>query len=118
MSNDAFAQISDDSFSNGSPVITTDGQGRRRILSMPVELSEYPSTLGDKGDVILGDFSQYLIAEKEPEFVSSLHVRFLFNESVFRFSWRVDGQSAWASALTPKNSIVTQSPFVTLAERA
>ena len=118
MGNDAFAQISDASFSNGSPVVTTDAAGQRRILSMPLHLSEYPATLGDKGDVVLGDFSQYLIAEKEPGFVSSIHVRFLWDESVFRFTWRIDGQSAWASPLTPKNSAVTQSPWVTLAERA
>ena len=118
MSNDCFAQISDVSFSNGAPVVTTDGQGRRRILSMPVELSEYPAKLGDEGDVVLGDFSQYLIAEKEPEFVPSIHVRFLWDEQVFRFTWRLDGQPAWSSPLTPKNSATTQSPFVTLAERA
>lgn len=117
MSNDAFAQISDGSFSNGSPIVTTDAQGRRRILAMPVELSEYPPAIGSAGDVILGDFSQYLIAEKEPEFVPSLHVRFLFAEGVFRFTWRIDGQSAWASPITPKNSTTTQSPWVTLAER-
>ena len=85
---------------------------------MPLELSEYPAAIGSEGDVILADFSQYLIAEKEPEFVPSLHVRFLFAEAVFRFLWRIDGQSAWASPITPKNSTVTQSPFVTLAERA
>ena len=118
MSNDCFAQIANDSFSNGSPVVTTDGQGRRRILSMPVELSEYPPALGSAGDVVLGDFSQYLIAEIGPEFTSSLHVRFLWNEGVFRFIWRIDGQPAWSSAITPKNSSTTQSPFVTLAARA
>ena len=118
MANDCFAQISDASFSNGSPVVTNDAAGQRRILSMPLHLTEYTPKLGDAGDVVLGDFSQYLIAEKEPEFVPSIHVRFLWNESVFRFTWRIDGQSAWASPLTPKNSTVTQSPWVTLAERA
>ena len=115
---DAFAQISDDSFSNGSPVITIGADGSRRILGMPVELSEYPPVVGDAGDVILGDFSQYLIAEKQIEFASSIHVRFLWNEGVFRFTWRIDGQSAWSGPITPKNSAVTQSPWGTLAERA
>ena len=50
MNNAASSQISDASFSNGAPVVTTDAQGRRRILAMPVALVEYTPTLGDAGD--------------------------------------------------------------------
>ena len=117
MSNDALPKIADASFQNGAPVITTDATGRRRILAMPVELVEYTPSLSTAGDVILADFSQYLLAEIAPDFLSSIHVRFLWNEGVFKLRWRVDGQPAWTSPLTPKNSTITQSPFIALAAR-
>lgn len=117
-SNAVFNQIADAQFANGTPVVTYGPNGGRFILGMPLLLSEYTPMLGDKGDVLLADFGQYLIGEIAPDFISSLHVRFLWNESVFRFRWRIDGQPAWASAITPKNSNITQSPFVALAERA
>lgn len=117
MSNDAFAQIADAQFANGTPVVTY--QGRQRfILGMPLLLVEYTAALGTAGDVILADFSQYLVSEIEPQFLSSIHLRFLYHESCFKFRYRVDGQSAWRSAITPKNSSTTQSPFVTLETRA
>ncbi len=117
MSNDALPKIADGNFQNGAPVVTTDATGRRRILAMPLELVEYVPALSTAGDVLLVDFSQYLLAEIAPDFISSIHVRFLWNEGVFKFRWRIDGAPAWASPITPKNSTTTQSPFVALAER-
>jgi hypothetical protein len=48
----------------------------------------------------------------------SLHVRFEYNERTFRFTMRNDGRCWWRSAITPKKSSTTLSPFVTLAARA
>jgi hypothetical protein len=48
----------------------------------------------------------------------SIHVRFLYNERTFRFVLLNAGQPWWKSALTPKHSSNTLSPFVTLAPRA
>ena len=117
MSNDVFAQVCDASFSNGSPVVTTGPDGGRAILQMPIMLSEYSPSLGGLGDVTLADFSQFLVGEKAPEFLSSLHVRFLTHELAFRFRWRLDGQPAWRSPITPKNSANLELPFVSLAAR-
>lgn len=97
--------------------VSYDGRGVPRILGKPVLPVEVCPAVGAVGDVILADLSQYLIAEQAPEFISSLHVRFLSDEGVFRFRWRLDGQSAWAEPITPMNSATTQSPFVTLAAR-
>jgi len=49
----------------------------------------------------------------------SIHVKFDYDESVFRFVLRVDGQPVRASALTPYKggSGATLSHFVTLAAR-
>jgi HK97 family phage major capsid protein len=105
------------SFSNGSPVVTTGADGTRRILSMPVALTEYTPALGSAGDVLLVDLSQYAVAERSRDFLSSLHVRFIWDEQVFRSRYRVDGQPLWQQPVTPKNSTTTQSPFIRLAER-
>ena len=118
MGNDAYAQIADAQFANGVPIVTTGANGHQYILGLPLVLSEYTAALGTVGDIVLADMSQYLVGEEAPNFISSIHVRFIYHEGVFRFRWRVDGQPAWKSPVTPKNSATTQSPFVMLAERA
>lgn len=89
------------------------------LYGRPVIPVEYCATLGTVGDIILADFSQYLLADKSGiQSASSIHVQFLYDETVFRFIYRVDGQPTWNSALTPANGSATLSPFVTLATRA
>ena len=84
----------------------------------PIYFSEFSETLGDKGDLILADFSQYLEgAIGSMESMESTHVRFLENERAFRVSMRNDGRPWWRSAITPKKGAATLSPFVTLAAR-
>lgn len=81
---------------------------------------EQASTLGDKGDIFLADFSQYLLG-KDSDGVStatSIHLRFDFGETVFRWTLFADGQPWWSAPLTPFNGGPTQSPFVFLDERA
>jgi hypothetical protein len=46
-----------------------------------------------------------------------MHVRFSYDEMAFRITYRVNGQPAWKTALTPKNGNSTVSPFVTLEAR-
>jgi HK97 family phage major capsid protein len=89
------------------------------LLGRPVIPVEYCATLGDKNDIVLADFSQYVLADKGGvQSASSIHVAFLTDESVFRLVYRCDGQPLWSSALTPYKGSNTLSPFVTLAERA
>jgi len=76
-------------------------------------------TLGTTGDIIFADLSQYLLAEKGGiDAASSIHVKFVYDETAFRFVMRVDGQPWWNSALTPYKGTNTQSPFVVLATRS
>lgn len=117
MSNDNFKLILDLTTAEGSPVIETRDDGERRMLSIPVELCEYTPALSNAGDILLCDFSQYLLAEREPGIDSSIHVQFSSDESAFRFRFRADGQPGWTSPITPKNSTTTQSPFVALGAR-
>jgi len=98
--------------------ITYSPEGVMRIKGRDVLAVEQAKTLGDKGDIILVDLSQYVLIDKDDiEMAESVHVRFIYAESVFRFMYRVNGQPFWTSALTPANGSNTLSPYVTLAER-
>lgn len=92
-----------------------------RLLRRPIVWCEHCQTLGTTGDIILADLSQYNTASKAGspgvQAASSIHVKFLEGEQVFRFIIRIDGQPMWYSDLTPKHGSVTKSPFVKLAER-
>jgi HK97 family phage major capsid protein len=89
------------------------------LFGRPVIPVEYASALGDEGDISLVDLSQYMLIDKGGiNAASSLHVRFLYDESVFRFIYRVDGQPIWKKPLTPYKGASTLSPFITLAARA
>jgi len=92
------------------------------LLGRPVLPIEQCSALGDAGDIILADLSNgYILADKGGmKSDMSIHVKFQYDESVFRFVMRIDGQPVRASAVTPYKggATATQSHFVTLAERA
>ena len=95
---------------SGAPFATIKGR--------PVLALEQSSALGDLGDILLGDFSQYLLIDKGGvEAASSMHVAFTTDELVFRFIYRVDGESTWNAPLTPYKGAGTLSPFVTLIAR-
>lgn len=88
------------------------------LLGRPIFYSEFASKLGDVGDIMLLNMSQYLEGTYQPlQSAESIHVRFLNHERVFKFWTRNAGQPWWRSALTPNQSAVTLSPFVTLAAR-
>ena len=96
---------------SGTPYATLKGR--------PVIPVEQCATLGDAGDVILADLSQYLLIDKSGvQADTSMHVKFLTDEMTFRWIYRVNGQPMWRTALTPAKGSNTTSPFVTLAARA
>jgi HK97 family phage major capsid protein len=80
---------------------------------------EQAPTLGTVGDIVLADLNQYLLVDKGGvQTATSIHVAFLTDEQVLRFTYRVAGQPLWHSALTPFQGSGTLSPFVSLATRA
>lgn len=88
------------------------------LMGRPVIPIEQCSTLGTVGDVIFADMSQYIVIDKGGlQAASSMHVAFLTDEQVFRFTYRVDGQPRWQTALTPYKGSNTLSPFITCAVR-
>lgn len=97
----------------------TRGNAMGMLMGRPVIPVEYASTLGTAGDIVLADLSQYIGIEKGGvEEASSIHVRFIYDETAFRFVYRFNGQPIWSVPLTPYKGTSTQSPFVTLATRA
>lgn len=87
------------------------------LLGRPLIETEYNPALGTLGDLLLVSPSQYALIQKGGiQAASSIHVQFVTDETAFRFVYRVDGEPAWNSALTPFNgSSDTVSPFVALA---
>lgn len=88
------------------------------LFGRPVVPIEQCSAAGEVGDIILADIGQYLLIDKGGiKSASSIHVRFLYDENVFRFIYRVDGKPIWTKPLTLYKGSATVSPFVTLAKR-
>jgi HK97 family phage major capsid protein len=88
------------------------------LFGRPVIPVEYMAPLGTQGDIACVDLKQYILARKGlMQAAQSMHVNFLSDEMVFRFTMRADGQSQWSSALTPKSGGPTLSPFVVLQSR-
>jgi HK97 family phage major capsid protein len=99
--------------------VTYDAQGIMRIKGAPVVEIEQCATLGDLGDIILCDWSQYVCADKgDIQEATSIHVDFVYGQQLFRFTYYFDGQPRWSSAITPYKGTGTLSPFVALAARA
>jgi HK97 family phage major capsid protein len=98
------------------------GQPYGTLFGRPVIAIEQAATLGTQGDILLADLTNgYILAEKGGvQAAMSIHCRFIYDESVFRFVLRVDGQPVRASALTPYKggSSYTQSHFVALDTRS
>lgn len=89
------------------------------LMGRPIVYSEYLKTIGDTGDLVCANWSQYLEGIYEGlRGDESIHVRFVNNERTFRFTLRNAGAPWWRTALTPKNSTSTLSPFVKLDARA
>jgi HK97 family phage major capsid protein len=82
----------------------TESNGQFSILTRPVIFTEKTETLGNKGDLMLCDFSQYVVGLREG---------MRFDTSIQRH----DGQPLWDSALTLEDGSTTVSPFVVLEAR-
>jgi HK97 family phage major capsid protein len=89
------------------------------LMGRPVIPVEQLSKLGDAGDILLADMSDYIGIDKGGlESDTSIHVQFLYDEQVFRFRYRFNGAPYTNAAVASfKNSSYTISPYVTLAAR-
>ena len=89
------------------------------ILGRPVLFTEKCQTLGTAGDIYFADFGYYIIGDRQAlTTAASPHVKFTQDQTVYRFTERLDGRPWVRSALTPRNGTTTLSPFVALATRS
>lgn len=99
------------------PVLKENGTGWS-LMTRPVIFTEKTEPLGTKGDIMLCDFSQYVVGLREGmRFDTSIHAHFTTDEILARLIERHDGMPLWDSALTLADGSTTVSPFVTLAAR-
>lgn len=89
------------------------------LFGRPVVPIEQCQTVGTTGDIMLCDFSQYKAIDKGGlKGDVSIHVQFLVDEQVFRFTYRFDGQPLLGSPITPFKGTNTLSHFIKLDSRA
>lgn len=94
------------------------------LCGIPAYPSEYCQVPGTPGDIILADFSRYIVATREMRADMSIHVLFLTDQDAFKFVLRVDGAPIDQAPVKPLNATQGSppdfftSPFVALAARA
>lgn len=89
------------------------------LYGRPVIPVQACKTVGDAGDIILTDLSQYQVVTKAGGVRTdvSMHLYFDSGEQAFRFIFRIAGAPMWNSTITPENGSNTLSCIVTLAAR-
>jgi HK97 family phage major capsid protein len=104
-----------------NPTYNTDGGAATKsvpmtLLGLPVMFTEKLPAAGTAGDVLLADFSQYLIGDRNGfEIASSTDYAFTSNQIVWRFIHRVDGQPWLDAPITYQDGSTQVSPFVKLS---
>ncbi len=99
--------------------VMKESDGKFSILTRPVIFTEKAEPLGSEGDILLADFSQYLIGLREEMRIDlSGHFYFTTDQTLCRLTERHDGRPVWDQALTLEDGSTTVSPFVTLAARS
>jgi len=92
------------------------------LMGRPVYPIEQCAALGTVGDILFVDVANgYIVAEKGGlKTDMSIHLRFDYDEAVFRFILRVDGQPVRAAVLTPYKggATATQSHCIALETRS
>lgn len=88
------------------------------LMGIPVVFKYRQPGLGVTGDLMLCDFSAYLIKDGSGPFVGmSEHVYFTSNKTVIKAFWNTDGSPSLTEPIVPStsNSTATVSPFVVLS---
>lgn len=92
---------------------------KRTLKGRPIVATEFCETLGTVGDLILWSPSGYLAGVRSAlQSAMSMHIRFDYAETAFRFIYEVDGQPWLQSALTPYKGTNTLTTHVALATRS
>ena len=101
---------------NGWPNVAEAPQ--RRLKGLPLHTVEYCQTLGTVGDIILANLGFVALGiQGGLEEDISIHVRFLWDETAFRFTFRADAEPMLTTPLTPFHGTNTLSAYIALASR-
>lgn len=90
-----------------------------RLMGRPVIITQACETLGDVGDIILADLSQYLTAQKTGGIRTDTSIHLWFDQDImaFRFIMRLAGQPWLGSTIAVRDGSNTLSSFIMLDER-
>lgn len=89
------------------------GRSPGSLYGVPLIITEKVPALGTKGDLTLGDFSNYVIGDLEGlRIEESTHWKFGPDKRAWKIVKRVDGKPWLDSKITPKQGSSTLSPFV------
>ncbi|MCL6453557.1 MAG: phage major capsid protein [Alicyclobacillus sp.] len=85
------------------------------LYGIPIIFTGRTPSLGNKGDLVLADFSKYLIRDGSGPFIAaSPHVLFQQDKTMIRITWNVDGQPWVTDPLLLEDGSTKVSPFVVL----
>lgn len=80
------------------------GSPATAIFGRPLHMSEHLPAIGNSGDLVLLDPLLYILGDrKQITLDASPHLKFDYDQTVFRATARIDGQPVYSTALTPKN---------------
>tara|TARA_R100000808_G_scaffold10554_1_gene27909 strand:- start:7520 stop:8965 length:1446 start_codon:yes stop_codon:yes gene_type:complete len=90
------------------------------LMGRPVIPTQACETLGDAGDIVLADLSQYLSLVKSQgvQSAQSADLWFDYDVTAFKFTMRMHGMPWLSSTIAVRDGSATLSPFVTLAVRS
>jgi len=89
------------------------------LYGRPVVQCEHCEVLGDLGDIQFVNLNDYITIRKGMlKTDTSIHVRFVQDETALRLVLRVNGQPLQSSKITPAKGTAYESSFVQLAERS
>jgi HK97 family phage major capsid protein len=98
------------------PANQLSGRPYKELMGQPIFFTEKMQSLGTAGDIGVADMSQYLVGDRGGlKVASSIHVKFDYDRTAFRFVLRYDGTPSWLTTLTPLNGSDALSPFVILS---
>ena len=85
------------------------------LFGRPIRICEVSPLLGSQGDIGFFDMSEYLLIEKGGvQAASSIHVRFVYDETAFRFVLRNNGLPKWSRSIYPNQGTDEVSPWIVL----
>ena len=89
------------------------------LMGFPIHWTEKTPVLGTQGDIVLADWTWYLVGDRQATTIeSSIHERFRHDQTTWRAVHRVDGQPTLSTPLTLQDGATQISPFVILGDVA